>query len=327
MRHTFRFNVHNKGYTLYSGSNSSTYQEFHLDMPSKDISRNYLSAQNRIDSLLETQTSRWSVCIINSDANSSLVTAYGCLLPIPDSKGRIGISFIHAIESSNELTIDQVIILIARLLSSRMIGQVNDLIAGVAKGSIPANNLIKFITNHFSEDSNYVMPSSYRKISPIKQIEQDCGGASIATWLAMAVSHLDAPAPWEIYEEYSQKTGIVSAISSFIDAKETCLLSEYIYKIGCLSFNESTTADSKLQVPQTDSVTDIIVDSGNQKINKRTSLPRIFILIPVVTALIIAGLISQILSLREQNMNLKIVSTEIKETSMELQKIVRSLRR
>jgi hypothetical protein len=173
MRHIFRLNVNGKGYTLYSKNDSSNYQEFPLDTQSKYISRNYLDAQRKIDALLETQTARWSICIANNYERDNLVTAYGCLLPIPDDNERIGISFIHAIESGNEISVEQVVVLIGCLLSQKKVERIGDLISGVAQGNISANDLIEFFTSHFRLSSNNLLSSSFSlERVPIKEIQQ-----------------------------------------------------------------------------------------------------------------------------------------------------------
>jgi hypothetical protein len=151
-------------------------------------------------------------------------------LPIEDDKGRTGISFIHAIESDENLKIDQVVVSISQLLLQQTIGQLSELIAGVAKGTVTSNFILEFLTVNFQkhhQSSNYSLP----KNRPIKEIKQDCGGASAATWLAMAISHLNSPAPWEIYEEYSYQTKLVSTVSSFNQATEKYSLSDYLYQI------------------------------------------------------------------------------------------------
>jgi hypothetical protein len=234
MRHTFRINVYQKGYTLYSGYGISNYQEFPLDIQSNNISKNYLSAQKRIDAVMETQMERWCFCLTNNYIEDNPVIAYGCLLQIPDDEGRIGISFIHGIESDENIGIDRIVVSIAHLLSQKTINHLSHLISKIARGTVRPEKLHEFLANYFSINSNYPKQFPSHNLNPIKEIQQDCGGASTVTWLAMAISHLDSPAPWEVYEKYSYQDKVICTVSSFIGAQDKQLLSEYIYKAGHL---------------------------------------------------------------------------------------------
>jgi cell division protein FtsL len=293
------------------------------------VSQNYLSAQKRIDSLLKIQTDRWSICISNNDSEDNLVTAYGCLLSVPDDRGRIGISFIHAVESGNELSADRVIILIGRLLSQKTIGHICDLIAGVAKGDVPANDLMGFLTEHFKQNSNSVLSATRHRVSPIKEIQQDCGGASITTWLAMAASHSRSPAPWEIYEEYSSyQTGIVSTISSFSNAKDRYLLSEYLYNINCVFQYDLITIESESQNLIREStpleVNPIRHNTKKVKIFNRQVL---FFLTAIILILSIASLTNQTMSFKENNLELKNTIADLKNIIADLKTTINSMRR
>lgn len=327
MRHTFRLNVKGKGYTLYSENSSCKYQDFPLDIQSKYISQNYLCSQRKIDALLETQTARWSICIANNNVRDDLVTAYGCLLPIPDDKGRIGISFIHAIESGNEMSVEQVVILIGCLLAQKKIGYISNLIGGVAKGNISANELIEFFTNHFRLSSNNLLsPSRSLKRFPIKEIQQDCGGATLTTWLAMATSHADSPAPWEIYEEYSHQTDTVSTISSLDSAKNIYLLSEYLH-ISSHTFqnNSIETSPKKKQKHDPEQITTVNANITNANYHKTKSrkvsvLAKIFVLNLGVMVLIIASLVNQFTFNRQRE-------EELKNMVVEMKYIIKSMRR
>jgi hypothetical protein len=307
MRHTFRLNVHQKGYTLYSGKNLSQYQEFPLDVQSNGISKNYLSAQKRIDSLLETKISRWHFCVANNNAGKHPVTAYGCWLPIKDEMERLGISFIHAIEGDEEFKIDQVVVSITQLLLQQTIGELSELIAGVAKGTATPEHLMNVLTNHFTKKDNHLSNSNSDspRNRPIKEIQQNCGGASAATWLAMAISHLGSLPPWEIYEEYSFQTKFVSTVSSCSKATEKHLLSNYLTQIirdpKSSESSSGVSAENPHVPPVTNSSTNKIHQPIKQSLKGQVALSLFTLLVVFISLFFIVNLKNEVMSLRKQN--------------------------
>lgn len=230
MRHTFRLNVYGKGYTLFSGQ-PSQYKEFPLDIASQGIPRNYMCAQKRIDAMLKTQILRWHFSISNLYNNEFPVIAYGCFLPIPDDRGREGISFVHAIESDEILRMDEIVVCIIQLLSQRSIEEISKLLAGLAQGSCTPERATEFLTNPFKNPYRCSANSSANRNQAIQLIWHDCGGSSAVAWLAMATSHLGNPPPWEIYEEYSGHVGCIATISSRVGASKMYSLSEYLHQL------------------------------------------------------------------------------------------------
>jgi hypothetical protein len=313
IKHIFRINVYGRGYTLYSGYALSSYKEFPLDIQSDCISKNYLSAQKRIDTLLDTQTARWCFCSSNNYVDCRPVITYGCLLHVPDDTGRMGVSFIHGIESDEEFRGDQVVVSIAHLFSQKTIDKISLLIARVAKGTVHSGELIEFLTTHFNTKLNYP-PRPLYSINPIKEIRQDCGEASIITWLAMMISHSDIPAPWEIYEEYSTQDKALSILSSLPIAKDKYLLSEYICSIHYMSQNKLTVTedigrDPIIVKPSSISGSERIRPGKNPKLNWRKLLNHLkqdylkiaLIFILIIMTLSIIGLTIQVSSLQEKS--------------------------
>jgi hypothetical protein len=241
MRHTFRLNVFGKGYTLYSGLSTAqnSYLEFPLDVVSEGISPNYIFAQKRIDSMLTTSDSRWNFCIANlNPSRDQPVVAYGCLLPVEvmDDRGRRGITFVHGIECDKDSKIDYLVISISQILSYKVIGEISNLLSGLAKGHNNAQATINFLTKQFIKSDNQFNNTLMNLSNPIKEIDYDCGGASATAWLAMAISHLNDPNPWEIYERYKASENMISIISSSPKASKKFLLSNYLYESIC-TFN------------------------------------------------------------------------------------------
>lgn len=134
MRHVFRLNVFGKGYTLLVQAESGYYEELRLGVHSDALPGNYLPAQERIDSILETQVSRWHFCASRALPLSRPVLAYGCLLSMEDDKGRKGISFIHAVEIDSMSAAESVLQVICQKLLPENMGEIAWSIGGLAKG-------------------------------------------------------------------------------------------------------------------------------------------------------------------------------------------------
>jgi hypothetical protein len=233
MKHILRLNVYKKGYTLFSSQPPKYIREHSLDIPSQDIPKNYISAQMRIDNMLRTKISRLFICITNLNGKEHPVVAYGRMLPIKDDNERNGIKFIHAIEIGDNLSIDEAIICIAQ----QSIEEINDVLARLTSGDVSPENAIENITKKFSKPFRRKIPLPFTNGGPIKEIKNDC--MPIIAWLAMAISHNGVAPPWEIYEEYSQHSGLVSTISSHVDAHEVISVSDYLYQ----SFQYKAIAD------------------------------------------------------------------------------------
>lgn len=231
MKHIFRLNVHQKGYTLYSGQSPSFYQEYPLDMISGEISRNYIAAQRRIDAILKANTLRWHLCVANLFQTEHPVVAYGSLLPIEDDRGRTGISFVHAIETDGRTELAETVRRITQILSPQTIDEISRYLARLASGTELPQHIIDFLAAQFSR-------SPYKQTAlvaytgwPIKEVQHDCGGALAVAWLAMTLSHLNSAPPWEIYEIYTQQTNQISTVSSSANASAKYMLSGYLYDL------------------------------------------------------------------------------------------------
>lgn len=230
VKHTFRVNVFGRGYILLAGEEFQ-YEEFPLDVQSYGISNNFLSAQRRIDRIMaKLNTPRWYFSIANLYANELPVVAYGCFLSSEDEKGRIGISFIHAVEVDSNSRLDEVMACIVRLLSQQNIDEISKLLSNLAKGLSTLDEVIRFLTNQFNSSYRRLTIQPLSKAQAINSIQHDCGGASAVAWLAMASSHFNIPVPWEIYEEYSSYSGLIITKSSYTGSLKQYLLSEYLHK-------------------------------------------------------------------------------------------------
>jgi hypothetical protein len=247
MRHTFRFNVAGKGYVLVSGEElSDGYREFPLDRVSQGISQNYLQAQKRIDTVIAKENiSRWYLSIANLYANEKPTIAYGCLLLTEDDQGRQGINFIHAVEVPDDLRIDEVLICIIKLLSQENIKEISKALSDLAKGFTSIDYVVDFLTSHFIDPQYYSVDLFDDQNTVIHKIEHDCGGSAPA-WLAMTISHLNIPLPWEIYEHYSSIRRL-ETVSSLHSSKEY-LLSSFLHQMIFRNiFSEPYVSASKSQ--------------------------------------------------------------------------------
>jgi hypothetical protein len=231
MKHFFRLNVFQTGYILLAGE-PSEYRQFPLDIQSEGISKNYLSAQKRIDSFISRKIPRWYFSISNLYEDELPVISYGCFLSTNDEKNRKGITFIHAIEIDKNSRMDEYVLRIITLLSYQNIDFVSKLLADLAIGSRDVNQVLEFFTKHFYKSSSTSIDLLRNRNLPIKKIKYDCGGSSALAWLAITASYLNTLSPWEIYEEYSEFNPI-SILSSFMGESDELLLSEYLYKIIC----------------------------------------------------------------------------------------------
>jgi hypothetical protein len=234
MKHTFRINVCGKGYTLYSGETLLSYQEYNLGIKSDGISKNYLAAQERLDSLMEKQVSRWYLAVAKITINENPIVAYGCFLSAKDDKDRSGIRFIHAIESTSDWNAEDIVLAIIQMLSPKNTNKIRELISGVAIGNSIINDLTDYIASVCKKqdfnDSDTSPP--YLNTRPIKEIKQDCSGATALAWLTMTISHSNTPPPWEIYEKYINYTDTVSIFSSSSEAEKDLSLASYMYAIS-----------------------------------------------------------------------------------------------
>ncbi len=230
MKHIFRLNVYQKGYTLFSGRADTQFLEHPLDVWSDNLPQNYLPAQKRIDDLLKLHHLRWHFCIANMHRGQNPVVAYGTLLPIKDEKGRRGVSYIHAIEANEEMQVDDIVISLAKLLSLNTSNFISQALANIAQGEKKPDSFMQHISEQFLKlHSSYHQHTFIEK--PIKEIQHDCGGASIVAWLAMATSHLMISPVWEIYDMYHSEGGFFSTVSSLEDAKEKWMLSKYLHQV------------------------------------------------------------------------------------------------
>lgn len=228
MKHTFRVNVHGKGYTLLCGNSMSDCREYPLDIEAEPISANYLAAQKEIDNMITFPITRWHICIANVDRGSHPVVAYGSLLPFTDDRSRAGISIIHALECNDVISIDAIVLGVVQLLQSSRINELKRLLANLAQEAIGPDRVTDMFFSHFSNTERGSPYAAYSTERPIKEFRHDCGGAVAVAWLAMAMSHRRVPPPWTIYERYSNVDGVVSTLSSCNESKGTFDLSEYI---------------------------------------------------------------------------------------------------
>jgi hypothetical protein len=232
MKHTFRINLYGKGNTLYSGESLNQYQEYPLSIKSDGISENYLTTQRRLDFLIEQQASRWCLSISKLTDNENPVVAYGCLLPVKDEMNRLGVGFIHAIESNSDWSPENIVLAITKMLLPKNTNKMRQLISNIAIGNNALNDLTDYMASIYENQDSFDSSKLIQQLNnPIKEIRQDCGGAVTLAWLAMITSHSNDHSPWEIYEEYSHKTNIVSIISSSHEAVQELSLVSYLDEV------------------------------------------------------------------------------------------------
>lgn len=230
MRHILRVNVHQKGYTLFSVQGNE-YQECPLDIISAGISQNYLHVQKRLDDMLNAQAPRWHFAVANLSTSEQPVVGYGCPFAIPDDKGRIGLSFVHAIEVK-PAEINKTVVCMIQFLLPSMTEKLTKNLTGLAQGTISAQEFISSLTRPLDALSERIASLATKESNPLKEIQHDCGGATAVAWLSMAGSHAGISSPWEIYETCSRTTGMVSTVSSYAGASEIYPLSSYLYQLN-----------------------------------------------------------------------------------------------
>ncbi len=210
MRHIFRLNIAGCGYSLISGETLSGCKKCQLDVSSENIPRDFLSVQQRIDSILASRIPQWTVGSSHSPGRPPVV-GYGCFLAAKDDKERTGISFIHGIESEDP--IDHILTIITSLLGSSKVNKLTGLIAAIASGTANENELLEILMD--SKIWKTKSPSNIRgKNEVISQIKHDCGGASALAWMAIFKSHRKLREPWEIYEIRDRDSLDVSTMST-----------------------------------------------------------------------------------------------------------------
>lgn len=87
------------------------------------------------------------------------------------------------------------------------------------------------MTNGFEDKNLGRIEARGFQDKPIRKLTHDYGGASAVAWLAMIRSHSDTLPPWEIYEQHSTQSGLVSALSSCASASGEYELSDYVRRL------------------------------------------------------------------------------------------------
>lgn len=233
MRHVIRMNVRGRGYTLYSGGSSTSYNEHPLDVQSPGIPNSYISAQKRIDGLLRGSLHRPYISISNLGTSSLPLVVYGCNFPIKDEHGRLGLSFIHAIQD-NTFPSANIVMSIARFLNPGTMDEISEYLASVAQGSVKPETFIRLVTDSFSSTQRIPKQPLEEYATPIRSITHDCVGTVLA-WAAMSASHSTTAPPWEIYDKYSNqdREGLLSTVSTAPSARKDYRLSEFILDVVC----------------------------------------------------------------------------------------------
>jgi len=234
VKHIFRINTSGSGTTLLTCEHPQNHDSFlrleehDLDRISPGITSNFLSSQSHLDNMLNLAT-RWCLCISYQNRIERPIVAYGNLFKtLQDETGRSGIHFIHAIEVEDTIQIVHAVKSIIGALSKQSLTTLTRLISEVAWGQSTPEFLTKHLVGQFQIVK--LRPTSTSE-TPLKAVEHDCGGASSAAWLAMAVSHINCTPPWEIYDRAPSSSANIETVSTCHHAEKRVSLSSYLYQI------------------------------------------------------------------------------------------------
>ncbi|HEY0072970.1 MAG TPA: hypothetical protein VGB77_02635, partial [Abditibacteriaceae bacterium] len=172
-------------------------------------------------------------------------------------KGRVGVPFLHAIETDQTTDILQIVNLIIQALSQQSFTKICESIEAIAQGRAQPLDIFNLLRIHFDHGRCRNLNFSQYKPMPNKSIAHDCGGASAAAWLAMATSHLTIVGPWEIFDHYSPTDEFISTVSSYSKATQTLFLSEYLQ--AAISNYEIQTMQAQRLPPESNQQTKISV--------------------------------------------------------------------
>ncbi|MGW4062632.1 hypothetical protein ACWEGE_30425 [Amycolatopsis sp. NPDC004747] len=195
MRHLFRVNVREDGYSLYSYSPAEGLCQLPLDVTSDADSEAYFfTAQRNIDDLLMRRPERLYLAA-SASANGGRWAVYGCSFQLPDEYGRDGLTFLHGLEGENLEAADLVSAAI-KLTSPDVLARTGELIGKLAVGDAVVAELGAL----FDSVGLSKLPSTSMSGSGglrVGSVVHDCGGVPLA-WLAMAVAQSGEYSSWEI---------------------------------------------------------------------------------------------------------------------------------
>lgn len=230
MKHTFRLSVHGDGYKLVRGSSTDGFDHLPLDVRGRAGGDNYLDAQRYLDEQFKTPASRWWLVITNNHEGQCPVVAYGCRLAAKDDRGRVGLTFLHALQADAETKFDSLVTTVARMLEHGRTDP-GGLAGQVAEGK---RDLTSFLTVMEEEYNQNKSPGAvrYRPLGgPIREITHDCGGAAALAWLTMAASHVECYPPWQIGDRWDPSKALIVTDSSARDAVGSIRLSEHLWRV------------------------------------------------------------------------------------------------
>jgi|GEM_PF-4367075 len=217
-KHYFRINNYNEGYTLFVSDKNYQFEKENLDISGNNVTSNYIYVQKRIDEFL-SNNDVFLTLSFRYDKNN-LIVAYGCTLNNPDEKGRIGITYTHAIEFSDCKLLYSCVFSIIQFLSLQSLNEHLKLVAGVAIGKQNVLNVIKTIAHKI--DNNIIYTKTTGKTNEIhKAIKHDCTGASSISWLTFANYFSNYDDTFEVFDRIEQNSIFTFQISNIISNQIT----------------------------------------------------------------------------------------------------------
>ncbi len=250
--HILRVNVYGKGFTLYAGNPSIGFKIQNLNIKSDVISNGYLKLQKRIDNILDSKLTLWTLSFRQDSPDEKPIIGYGIFVEnAKDDKGRsTGLYFIHAIEIDSSKYLFSSVEKVITFLSSKETS-ISSQIADVAIGKKDINEFLEEITkgcetipDKFHEIGKNILPSK------LKGIEHDYLGSNVFAWLMMAYNLNNSTKSWEVCDVYDRNKNITTININDISGEIVCA-SEFIYRLVNKDFsNDNVNSTKTIEVEQ-----------------------------------------------------------------------------
>lgn len=214
--HLIRIYERRRGYSLYVGTPAAGLTREPLDHESKRVSQSYLTAQARLDKVLQTKRVPWTLTFRLDQPKSAPVVAYGSLMELPAKDGHAGVVFLHAVELDGPDSLHACVSGVVTFLSNAGIRELRRIVLEAATDKVEASAAVALVADQF-ETIVAASPAFHgwrqdERMS-IKSIEQDCAGAASVAWLTFALQQTRARVPWEVYDVVGNDGNVITAAS------------------------------------------------------------------------------------------------------------------
>jgi hypothetical protein len=289
--HIIRIYEQATGYSLYAGCPSEL-SRHPLDLKSNKISQSYLSAQGRLDEVLDAMKGSWSMTFRWDGANTFPIVAYGGYIELPVENGQSGIVFLHAVELAKIDDLCSHVNAVITHLSNSGIRKLRRTIVDVAVGRSKAEEQANQIAKEFDDLISTIPVDRFAQASEltkIKCVEQDCAGASSVAWFVLAIQQAKSNPPWEVFDLFRRGEHLVTTVdtpygqSMLASEIQRQSLRQYLQAKSAMAMSTSepiqnVADDDRSPAPESDA-TEKLTGTSDQRhsvtVEKTTAWPRL----------------------------------------------------